>query len=184
MRLAAWVILWRRQMKIFLQSKYRCSRCALTIIDAILLFRPSTSVWLAQSYLVPTQSLYYITGLEQLLRSWIRGSSDNFWIVSRPKLSRRVWVSGRVFSLSRTWERPISIRPCNMARNQTLRRPVGSPVMAAGKVQSGWLILGGNFQTIFVGREAYGTEDVEVIVCVTVSWWHWDPICQVCLKSN
>ena len=65
MWLAAWDILWRRQKTIFFQSRYRCARCALTIIDAISPFRPSTSVWLTQSYLVPTQFLY-IAGLEQL----------------------------------------------------------------------------------------------------------------------
>lgn len=66
MWLVTWDILWRRQKTIFLQSRYRCSRCALKTGDAISPFGPSTSVWFAQSYLVPTQSLCYMKGLEQL----------------------------------------------------------------------------------------------------------------------
>lgn len=66
MWLAAWDILWWQQKTVFLQSRYWCSQCTLTIIDAISPFRPSTSVWLAQSYLISKQFLYYIAGLKQL----------------------------------------------------------------------------------------------------------------------
>ena len=64
MWLAAWDILWRWQKTILLQSKYWYSRYAPTISVAISPFGPSTSVWFAQSYLVPTQSLYAIAELE------------------------------------------------------------------------------------------------------------------------
>lgn len=91
MWLAAWDILWGWQKAIFLQSRYRYSRYASTIDDAISPFGPSTSVWFAQSYLVPTQPFHYIAELEQLFPEFKSPQITHGWH------RRWSWTGGRKF---------------------------------------------------------------------------------------